>query len=161
AILCDLQPCTFRMRDGFLATHAGGRDRLQRKRVIDSTALVTFFPWNEPDLQQPGGLIVGRNAATGSPVLVNPFDQRRYANANIAVFGHSGAGKTYLLSTVVMGALGAGASVYIIDPEHEYGRLAQHLGGVDVPLALGSGHALNVVDLRPFEHRDASCPGPS
>ena len=161
AILCDLQRCTFRMRDGFMATHSGGPDRLQRKRVIDSTALVTFFPWNEPDLQQPGGLFVGRNAATGSPVLVDPFDQRRYANANIAVFGHSGAGKTYLLSTVVMGALGAGASVYIIDPEHEYGGVAKQLGGIDVELALGSGHALNVLDLRPSDRRDEAWLGPA
>ncbi|TMC81325.1 MAG: DUF87 domain-containing protein [Chloroflexi bacterium] len=161
AILCDLQRCTFRMRDGFMATHSGGPDRLQRKRVIDSTALVTFFPWNEPDLQQPGGLFVGRNAATGSPVLVDPFDQRRYANANIAVFGHSGAGKTYLLSTLVMGALGAGASVYIIDPEHEYGGVAKQLGGIDVELALGSGHALNVLDLRPSDRRDEAWLGPA
>ena len=161
AILCDLQACTFRMRDGFLATQAGGPDRLQRKRVIDSTALVTFFPWNEPDLQQAGGLFVGRNAATGSPVLVDPFDQRRYANANVAVFGHSGAGKTYLLSTLVMGALGTGASVYIIDPEHEYGGIATQLGGIDVQLALGSGHALNVLDLRPSDRRDEAWLGPA
>jgi type IV secretory pathway VirB4 component len=161
AILCDLQPCTFRMLDGYLATRPRGPDRLQRRRVIDSTALVTFFPWHEPDLQQPGGLFVGRNAATGSPVLVDPFDQRHYANANIAVFGHSGAGKTYLLSTLVMGALGTGTNVYVIDPEHEYGGLAQQLGGIDVQLALGSGHALNVLDLRPTDRQDESWLGPA
>jgi len=161
AILCELQPCTLRMRDGYLATHAGGPDRLQRKRVIDSSALVTFFPWNEPDLQQPGGLFVGRNSANGSPVMVDPFDQRHYANANIAVFGHSGAGKTYLLSTLVMGALGTGAHVYIIDPEHEYGGIARQLGGIDVPLALGSGHALNVLDLRPSDRHDEAWLGPA
>ncbi|HET9780584.1 MAG TPA: DUF87 domain-containing protein [Candidatus Dormibacteraeota bacterium] len=161
AILCDLRSCTLRMLDGYLATTARGPDRLQRRRVLDSTALVTFFPWSEPDLQQPGGLFVGTNAATGAPVQVDPFDQRRYANANIAVFGHSGAGKTYLLSTLVMGALGTGTSVYVIDPEHEYGRLAEHLGGVDVPLALGSGHALNVLDLRPTDRRDEAWLGPA
>ncbi|HKC20046.1 MAG TPA: DUF87 domain-containing protein [Candidatus Dormibacteraeota bacterium] len=161
AILCELQPCTFRTLDGYLATQARGPDRLQRRRVLDSTALVTFFPWSEPDLQQPGGLFVGRNAATGAPVQVDPFDQRRYANANIAVFGHSGAGKTYLLSTLVMGALGAGTRVYVIDPEHEYGGLAQQLGGIDVPLALGSGHALNVLDLRPTDRRDEAWLGPA
>ena len=161
AILCDLQPCMFRMLEGYLATRPRGPDRLQRRRVIDSTALVTFFPWHEPDLQQPGGLFVGRNAATGSPVLVDPFDQRRYANANVAVFGHSGAGKTYLLSTLVMGALGTGTNVYVIDPEHEYGGLAQQLGGIDVQLALGSGHALNVLDLRPADRRDESWLGPA
>jgi uncharacterized protein DUF87 len=161
AILCDLQPCTFRMLEGYLATRPGGPDRLQRRRVIDSSALVTFFPWHEPDLQQPGGLFVGRNAATGSPVLVDPFDQRQYANANIAVFGHSGAGKTYLLSTLVMGALGTGTHVYVIDPEHEYGGLAEQLGGIDIQLALGSGHALNVLDLRPADRRDESWLGPA
>ena len=161
SILCELQPCTFRMLDGYIATRPGGQDRLQRKRVLDSTALVTFFPWHEPDLQQPGGVFIGRNQATGAPVLVDPFDQRRYANANIGIFGHSGAGKTYLLSTLAMGALGRGIQVYIVDPEHEYGNLAAELGGVDVRLALGSGHALNVLDLRPSDSRDETWLGPA
>ena len=85
--------------------------------------------------------------------MVDPFDQQRYANANIGVFGHSGAGKTYLLSAIAMGALGRGVQVYVIDPEHEYGDLAKRLGGVDVPLALGSGHALNVLELPPADRR--------
>jgi Helicase HerA, central domain len=160
AVLCELLPCTFRMLDGYLATRPGGPDRLQRKRVVDSTTLVTFFPWHEPDLQQPSGIFAGRNRATGAPVLVDPFDQRQYTNANIGVFGHSGAGKTYLLSTLALGALGKGVQVFIVDPEHEYGGLAQELGGVDVRLALGSGHALNVLDLRPAVARDEEWLGP-
>ena len=161
AVLCDVQRCTFRMRDGFLATLPGGPDRLERKRVLDSTALVTFFPWNEPDLQQQGGLLVGRNRATGAPVLIDPFDQHSYANANIAVFGHSGAGKTYLLSTLAMGALSLGTQVFIVDPEHEYGGLARRLGGIDVELALGSRHALNVLDLSPDHRADEAWLGPA
>lgn len=161
AVLCSLQPCTLRMFDGFLATLPLGVDRLGRKRVLDSTALVTFFPWLEPDLQQPGGLVVGRNGATGAPVLVEPFDQRHYSNANIGVFGHSGAGKTYLLSSLALGALGRGVQVCVIDPEHEYGALARQVGGIDVQLALGSGHALNVLDLRPSDRRDESWLGPA
>ena len=161
SVLCDLQPCTFRMRDGFLATVPGGPDRLQRNRVLDTTALVTFFPWHEAGLHQPGGVMIGRHRVTGAPVIVDPFDQRRYANANIGVFGHSGAGKTYLLSALAMGALGTGAQVYIIDPEHEYGALARELGGAEVQLALGSGHALNVLDLRAAERRDERWLGPA
>lgn len=161
AVLCQLQPCTLRMLDGYLATQPIGVDRLARQRVLDTSALVTFFPWLEPDLQQPGGLVIGRNLATGSPVLVDPFDQRHYSNANIGVFGHSGAGKTYLLSALALGALGRGIQVYVIDPEHEYGRMARHLGGVDVELALGSGHALNVLDLRPSDSRDEAWLGPA
>src|SRR5579864_1538329 len=161
AILCDLQPCTFRMRDGFLASLPGGPDRLRRLRVVDTSALATFFPWHEADVRDEGGLVIGRNRTTGMPVLIDPFDQRRYANANIGVFGHSGAGKTYLLSTIAMGALGCGTQVYVIDPEHEYGGLAAELGGVDVQLSLGSGHALNVLDLRPSDREDETWIGPA
>ena len=161
AVLCSLQPCTLRMFDGFLATLPCNVDPLGRKRVLDTTSLGTFFPWLEPDLQQPGGLVVGRNGATGAPVLVDPFDQRRYSSANIGVFGHSGAGKTYLLSSLALGALGRGVQVYVIDPEHEYGALARQVGGIDIKLALGSGHALNVLDLRPSDRRDESWLGPA
>ena len=161
AILCVLQPCTLRMRDAFLATCPGGGDRLGRSRVVDTSALVTFFPWHEADVRQQGGIVVGHNRHTGSPVVVDPFDQQRYANANIAVFGHSGAGKTYLLSSLAMGALGRGVQVYVIDPEHEYGGVARELGGLDVQLALGSGHALNVLDLRPADRRGEDWLGPA
>ena len=161
AMLCELLPCTFRMREAFIATQPGGADHLHRKRVVDSSTLVTFFPWHEPDLQQPGGLFAGCNRATGAPVLVDPFDQRHFANANIGIFGHSGAGKTYLLSTLAMGALGKGVQVFIVDPEHEYSGLARELGGVDIRLALGSGHALNVLDLRPTAARDEEWLGPA
>jgi hypothetical protein len=161
AVLCEVQPCTFRMLDGHVATLPAGVDRLARKRVLDTSTLVTLFPWSDADIQQPAGLLVGSNCATGAPVLVDPFDQLRYANANIGVFGYSGAGKTYLLSTLLMGSLGRGTQVYVIDPEHEYGNLARRLGGIDVQLALGSGHALNVLELRPSDRRDESWLGPA
>lgn len=161
ASLCHLLPCTFRMFDAYLATRPAAIDRLQRKRVLDTSTLATFFPWLDAELQQPGGLVIGTSRATGAAVMFDPFDQLRYANANIGVFGHSGAGKTYLLSAIAMGALGRGIQVFVVDPEHEYGELAKRLGGVDVPLALGSGHALNVLELRPSDRRDESWIGPA
>jgi Helicase HerA, central domain len=161
AAICRLQQCTFRMADGHIATLPGAADRLQRRRVLDTSALATFLPWLDVEVSEPGGLVLGRSRATGSAVMLDPFDQRRYANANIAVFGHSGAGKTYLLSTLAMGALGTGTQVFVIDPEHEYGALAESLGGVDVQLALGSGYALNVLDLRPSNRRDEGWVGPA
>jgi type IV secretory pathway VirB4 component len=122
---------------------------------------MTFFPWLDSELLQASGLVIGRSHTTGYPVTVDPFAQTHYTNANIAVFGHSGAGKTYLLSSLAMGALGLGIQVFVIDPEHEYGDLAEHLGGIDVPLALGSGHAINALELRPADRRDESWIGPA
>jgi type IV secretory pathway VirB4 component len=128
--------------------------------VLDTASLATLFPWFDADLQEPAGLVIGHHRATGQPVLVDPFDDARHPNANIGIFGHSGAGKTYLLSTIAMGALGLGAQVFVIDPEHEYGALARRLGGLDVQLALGSGHAINVLDLRGTA-RDEATLGPA
>src|SRR6266571_5740945 len=97
AAICRLLQCTFRMADGHIATLPGAEDRMQRRRVLDTSALATFLPWLDVEISEPGGLVLGRSRATGAEVMLDPFDQRKYANANIGVFGHSGAGKTYLL----------------------------------------------------------------
>ncbi len=147
-LLCRLEPCTYRMLDGFVSSRPLGLDVLRRAKLLHTSAAVTLFPWFDSDLREPEGMLVGRSLATGCPVQVAPFDEGRHANANIGVFGHSGAGKTYLMSVLALSAASAGVQVLVIDPEHEYGGLARELGGVDVPLALGSGVALNVLQLR-------------
>src|SRR5262252_1768107 len=158
--LGHILPATFRQLDGRLATLPLARDPLGRRRVLDTSSLATMFPWFDADLQETTGLVIGASRATGQPVLIDPFDDRRYANANVGIFGHSGAGKTYLLSTLTLSALSLGAQVFVIDPEHEYGGLARLSGGVDVQLALGSSHSINVLDLR-GEARDESTVGPA
>ena len=146
AALCTILPATFRQFDGRLATLPAGIDRLGRSRVLDTSSLVTLFPWLHAHVHDQGGFLLGENIAAGTSVVLNPWDQARYENGNIAIFGHSGAGKTYLMSSIAVGALEKGAQVFILDPEHEYGALANRLGGVDVQLGLGSEHSLNVLD---------------
>ena len=158
--LCVLREATFRQLDGRLATLPLGIDRLQRRQLVDTSALVTLFPWADVDIDDRPGLALGRSRATGMPVGVDPFDPKHHENANIAVFGHSGAGKTYLLKTLALGAVRAGWQVFVIDPEHEYGPVAAAVGGADIRLALGSGHALNVMDLR-GQAREESELGPA
>jgi hypothetical protein len=43
------------------------------------------FPWFDADLQETTGLVIGASRATGQPVLIDPFDDRRYANAKAFV----------------------------------------------------------------------------
>jgi hypothetical protein len=155
ATLCILREATFRQLDGRLATLPLGVDRLHRKHLVDTSALVTLFPWLDVEVADPQGLPLGRSRATAMPVKVDPFDERHHENANIAVFGHSGAGKTYLMKTLALGAVRAGCQVFVIDPEHEYGPVAVAAGGADIRLALGGGHALNVMDLRGTAREEA------
>lgn len=160
-LLCGLQPCTLRMLDGYVCTRPVGVDALRRAKILHTSAATTLFPWFDSDLREPGGVLVGRSVATGCPVQLDPFDQARHANANIGVFGHSGAGKTYLMSVLALSAASMGVQVLVIDPEHEYGGLVQELGGVDIPLALGSGVAINVLELRQGGAGDESWLGPA
>src|SRR5262252_282778 len=83
--LCQLLPATFRQLDGRLSTLPLARDPLGRRRVLDTSALVTMFPWFDADLQEPAGLVIGASRATGQPVMIDPFDDRRYANAKAFV----------------------------------------------------------------------------
>lgn len=69
-----------------------------------------------------------------------------FANANIGVFGHSGAGKTYLMKSLLLADAEAGVGAFIVDPEAEYRGLCEHVGGQWVDLALGSGASINVLD---------------
>jgi KaiC/GvpD/RAD55 family RecA-like ATPase len=153
--LCSLREATFRQFDGRLATLPHGIDRLRRRHFVDTSALVTLLPWLDVEVSDPGGLRLGRSRATSMPVVVDPFADRHHENANIAVFGHSGAGKTYLLKTIALAATRAGWQVFVIDPEHEYGPVASRVGGADVQLALGSGRAINVMDLRGIAREEA------
>src|SRR5260370_802196 len=45
AALCELQPGTFRMLHGHLATLPACADRLARKRVLDTSPPAPLFPW--------------------------------------------------------------------------------------------------------------------
>ncbi len=144
--MCRMEPLTFEMAAGRTATLGTGFDPLERSRILDTSSLSTLFPWLDADLDQASGLVIGTASATGMPVLLDPFDQARFANANIGVFGHSGAGKTHLMSTLALGSLALGVQTFVLDPEHEYGDLAKAIGGEDIRLALGSGHALNVLE---------------
>jgi hypothetical protein len=148
AALCGIREATLRQFDGRLATLPLALDRLHRRHFVDTSALLTLLPWLDVEVADPGGLRLGRSRATAWPVVVDPFAEERHENANIAVFGHSGAGKTYLLKTLALAAVRAGWQVFVIDPEHEYGPVAKRVGGADVQLALGSGRAINVMELR-------------
>lgn len=148
ASLCTIRETTFRQFEGRLATLPAGVDPLRRLHVVDTSSVGTFFPWLEAEVFDPAGILVGHSRATSAPVQIDPFESSHHENANIAVFGHSGAGKTYLLSTIALAAASAGWQTFIIDPEHEYGPLARAAGGADVQLALGSRYSLNVMDMR-------------
>ena len=74
----------------------------------------------------------------------------RYAadNHNSVILARSGAGKSYLAKLEVLRSLYRGVQVFVVDPEDEYRRLADAVGGAYLHLG-GQGVRLNPFDLAP------------
>jgi type IV secretory pathway VirB4 component len=127
-----------------------GLDLLGMKRTFDTAALSSAFPFTSPDLpaadptsvSAPEGVLFGFNL--GSQSLVH-WDRFALDNHNSVILGRSGAGKSYLVKLETLRSLYRGVEVIVIDPEDEYRRLCQAVGGSY--LNLGDSH----VRLNPFD----------
>lgn len=144
AQLLSCTPTSFRPLDGWLSTLPLGLDRLKLRRTFDSDALAASFAFAaaEPPLERHGcfyGL-----ADSGAPVV---FDRFARDNYNSVVLARSGAGKSYLAKLEALRLLYQGVQVFVVDPEDEYRRLCQHVGGAYLPLAGPDAVSLNPLDL--------------
>ena len=144
--MAQLLPATFQMAAGCLCTSPIGVDPVAADRLLPSGVLGTLCPWVWDEVHQPEGRLVGFSLRGGSPVLVDTFDEDRFSNANIGIFGHSGAGKTYLMKSLLLADAEQGLGAFIIDPEDEYRDVCRRAGGAWIDLALGSGNSINVLD---------------
>lgn len=146
SMLLDLRPVTFRALEGWLTTLPLGVDAIRLRRTFDTTALATTFPFSSSEIEGTGGILYGRNLDTGSLIFVDRFDRAGgLDNPHQVVLARSGAGKSFFAKLQVIRSLIAGIEVLVVDPENEYERLAEELGGAVV--SLGSGG----VRLNPLE----------
>src|SRR5438067_5418718 len=118
-MLQTVQPF-FEMRQALLSSWPLGTDLLGREHILHTSALTTMLPWLQEDLADAEGHYWGYNKETGGLCVFDPFDAERFSNANIAVLAHSGAGKSYAASSVVLSGHTRGIGAIVIDPEAEY-----------------------------------------
>ncbi len=89
------------------------------------SAALAFFPFNSADLVEPGGVILGYNNMTETPVV---YDYTRRVNSNVTFVGESGKGKSTTTKTYLDNFLSRSTQntmVTIIDPHGEYVALAE------------------------------------
>jgi hypothetical protein len=153
SLLLDARPATFRSLQGWTTTLPLGLDQLGLRRTMDTAALAAAFPFASADLPTPrsGGVLLGRNAHTRGLVL---WDRWAQPNYNAVILAKSGAGKSYLAKLELLRWLYHGVEALVIDPEHEYQRLATAVGGTLLQLG-AQGVRLNPFDLPPGGEADA------
>ena len=144
SLLLSCVPASFRAHEGWLSSLPLGLDRLRLRRTFDSEALAASFPFalSEPPLQA-NGCFYGL-AASGAPVV---YDRYAADNYNSVILARSGAGKSYLAKLEALRLLYQGVQVFIVDPEDEYRRLCQAVGGAYLPLAGAAPVTLNPLEL--------------
>ncbi len=137
------------MEQGFNSTLPIMHDELGIKRNLDTASLSTTFPFSSAELTSDSGILYGVNRHNDSLIL---FDRFNLENANSVVFATSGAGKSYFVKLEILRYLMLGTDVIIIDPENEYKKLVEAVGGSYLEISLNSPQRINPFDLPRSAH---------
>ncbi len=138
------KPATSQQEQGLNSTIPQFTDQLQIRRNMSTGALSTSFPFTSADLSQDNGILYGINMHNSGLVI---FDRFSLENGNAVVFAKSGAGKSFSVKLEALRSLMYGTEIFIIDPENEYQRMCEAVGGAYVRLSLNSATRINPFDL--------------
>jgi type IV secretory pathway VirB4 component len=138
------KPATSQQEQGLNSTVPQLTDQLQIRRNLNTGALSTSFPFTSADLTQDDGILYGINMHNSGLVI---FDRFSLENSNSVVFAKSGAGKSFAVKLEALRYMMMGTEIFIVDPENEYQRMCEAVGGAYVRLSLTSPTRINPFDL--------------
>ena len=145
---------TSQQEQGMNSTMPMATDQLMIRRNMNTSAISTSFPFTSADLTQEKGVLYGVNLHNNGLVI---FDRFTLENANLVVFAKSGAGKSFAVKLEAVRSMMMGSEIVIIDPENEYQKLCDAVGGSYVRLSLNSDVRINPFDLpKVIDSEDAS-----
>lgn len=132
------------MEQGFNSTLPLCTDEIQVMRNLDTGSLSTTFPFISNSLSSNEGILYGVNRHNNSLIL---FDRFNLENANSVVFAKAGSGKSFAVKLEALRSLMFGTDIIIIDPENEYMKLCEAVGGSYMSISLTSKQRINPFDL--------------
>lgn len=121
------------------------------KRNITTSDLAGFFPFTSYEISDDNGILLGVNKDNNSLVVLDIFNTQKYKNANIAILGTSGSGKTFTLGITLKRMAMQGIKTFLIAPlkGQEYYRLCKSIGGQVIKISSGSPNCINIMEIRP------------
>ena len=118
------------------------------KRNILTTGLLSTYPFISSSIFDKDGIFIGTNIYNNSLVFIDRYNTEKYKNANICIFGTSGAGKSFYTKLLILRYKLLGIKQYIIDPDREYNKICEKLKGVQIKLGPTSNTYINIFDIR-------------
>ncbi|MBU6500457.1 MAG: DUF87 domain-containing protein [Patescibacteria group bacterium] len=148
AKLIYLKPAIFQQLEGLFSIMPTGDDKIQIYTPMNSGPISSFFPFVSEDLSSNEGIMYGINLHNNSLVI---FDRFSLENANQVVFAKAGSGKSYATKLEIIRSLMTDTeNVIVIDPENEYQKLSNTLGGTIFNISLSSHEHINPFDIPPI-----------
>ncbi len=117
------------------------------KRNILSSGLLATYPFISSTIFDEDGIFIGTNIYNNSLVFIDRYN-KKYKNANMCIFGTSGAGKSFYTKLLILRYKLLGIKQYIIDPEREYNNLCEKLKGVQIKIGPNSETYINILEIR-------------
>lgn len=109
----------------------------------------SMFPFDDAEILdlKPRSDIEGINKDTNSLIAIDMLDRNTTLNQNMVVIGTSGVGKTtYMIQKILRYAI-QDYQIYIIDPENEYTRIVESLGGSVLHLTSNAKYKINPLQI--------------
>ena len=118
------------------------------KRNVLTNGLIVTYPFISSSIFDDEGIFVGTNRYNNSLVFIDRYNTKRYKNANMCVFGTSGAGKSFFTKLNIIRYRLFNIEQYVIDPEREYEKLCKALNGETIRIGPSSNTYINILDIR-------------
>ena len=118
------------------------------KRNILTSGLVSTYPFISSSIFEEKGIYIGNNMYNNSLILIDRYNTNKYKNANMCIFGTSGAGKSFYTKLIILRNSLLEIEQYVIDPEREYIKLANNLNGTIIKIGPTSENYINIFDIR-------------
>lgn len=118
------------------------------KRNILTSGLTGLYPFVSTSIFEEKGIYYGDNIFNNSLILIDRYNTEKYKNANMCIFGTSGAGKSFFTKLLILRNSLLNIEQYIIDPEREYNCLTKYLDGTLIKIGPRSNNYINIFDIR-------------
>jgi hypothetical protein len=80
---------------GFHSCLPEARDELSKTHLLETSSLVTMYPFPPTALRMEGGVPFGYDRRSHAPVELDLFDDRTFRSANALICAPSGGGKSF------------------------------------------------------------------
>ena len=150
----DVRTCYFRQEDAMRSVMPFCRLNKKlferSKRNMLTSAAASCYPFTSYEMSDENGILLGVNKHNNSLVIVDIFNSRVYKNANMAILGTSGAGKTFTMQLMALRMRRKGTQVFIIAPlkGHEFLRACRNVGGEFISISPASKQCINIMEIR-------------